>query len=185
MISFTYSNPIFWADFLIGIVILVVFLVTLTVIAHIWLRVPYVPTPISVIREMVRFADLRGNETVYDLGAGDGRALIEMKRRHPQIRAIGYELVPTVWLLGRFRIWISRKKIEFYCANAMAQNLSDADCIFLYLMPSLLAKLEKKFNSELRPGTKVLSYTFVFPDRAPTAVRRVEKTGKKLFLYEW
>ena len=37
------------------------------------LNVPYVPTPKDIVRRMLRFSSQRPGETVFDLGAGDGR----------------------------------------------------------------------------------------------------------------
>src|SRR5688572_17616104 len=65
------------------------------------LGVPFVPTPRPVARAMVKMAGLKGNETVVDLGAGSGTIIREAKRQFPTIRESGYEIVPTIWLLGR------------------------------------------------------------------------------------
>ncbi|MEM1643749.1 MAG: hypothetical protein QXS70_05060, partial [Desulfurococcaceae archaeon] len=42
--------------------------------------VPYVPTPISVVREMLKLARAGPSDVVYDLGCGDGRILITAVR---------------------------------------------------------------------------------------------------------
>lgn len=136
---------------------------------------------------MVREAHLQGNETVYDLGAGDARLLITAKRHHPGITAKGYEMIPTVWLFGLLRIWLSRKKVALHWKDALKADVSDADCIFLYLIPSLMGKLKIKFDKELRPGTKVLSYAFYFSGKDPVRTVPVPwLTGeRKLWVYEW
>lgn len=38
--------------------------------------VVYVPTPTAVVNEMLRRADVKSNDVVYDLGSGDGRIVI-------------------------------------------------------------------------------------------------------------
>ena len=136
---------------------------------------------------MVEMADLRGKETVYDLGAGDGRLVVAAKKEHPDIRAIGIEFVPTVWALGKAYIWYSKQEVEFVCGNVLKRNVSDADCIFLYLIPGLMDKLEKKFDEELKKGTKVISYAFRFKGRTPVKKIQVPWLGstRYLNLYEW
>ena len=89
-------------------VILVTLLVVVTSLAATFLwsivvRVPAVPTPMSVVREMVAIGNLQPGDRVVDLGAGDGRLLIEAKRSCPGIHARGCEIVPTVWLIGQIR----------------------------------------------------------------------------------
>ena len=174
-------------DLLLLFIIILTAVIVVTAISHIWADVPFIPTPKCVYEEMLRLADLKGTEKVYDLGAGDARLLIAAKRKHPTISATGVEIVSTVWMLGKFRIWLSRQKIDFYLQNALTQDVSDADCIFLYLIPRLMKKLEMKFDAELKPGTKVISYAFSFPSKKPISELQVKGlAGKtKLRVYEW
>ncbi|PIR52799.1 SAM-dependent methyltransferase [Candidatus Peregrinibacteria bacterium CG10_big_fil_rev_8_21_14_0_10_49_10] len=174
-------------DVLLLFAILITLFIVVTVVAHIWIAVPFIPTPKHVGEEMLHFAGLQGSETLYDLGAGDARLLIYAKRKYPSITAIGVEFVPTVWLLGKVRIWISRQTVELRLKDVLKQDVSDADCIFLYLIPSLLTKLEKKFDAELKPGTKVVSYAFQFPHKKPVQEKSVPwLTGqRKLRMYVW
>ncbi|MFH1444451.1 MAG: hypothetical protein ABIG34_03605 [Candidatus Peregrinibacteria bacterium] len=185
--SLTYSVRILFGYLLLGIAFLLLLTVIVTALGNIFVGVPFVPTSKQVSEEMIRFADLRGDETVYDLGAGDGRILITAKRLHPGIRAIGWEYVPTVWLLGKLRIWWSGQKITFRLGDSKKQNLHDADCLFLYLFGTVMPSLEERLNQELKPGTKVVSYVFPFPHRQPVAKKVVPWLGKTnmLWLYEW
>ena len=63
------------------------------------------------MKRMVELAELQGDDTVYDLGCGDARLLIEAKKRFPGIVAIGYELPVGVWLLAKLRVFLSRQKV--------------------------------------------------------------------------
>jgi len=51
---------------------------------------PYVPTPQSVVDEMLRLADVREEDFVVDLGSGDGRIPIAAAKRFGA-RALGVE----------------------------------------------------------------------------------------------
>lgn len=136
---------------------------------------------------MIRFAELNGTETVMDLGAGDARVLIRAKKLYPSIRAVGFEILPMVWVLGKLNILLSGRKIEWRRADALKQNVGDADCVLLYLFPKVMRELEKKFDRELRPGTKVVSYVFRFPGHEPVKEMPVPWLGGKnvLRLYRW
>ena len=164
-----------------------VLIIVIMAVSFVFLRAPYVPTPRKVTRKMITFADLNGDDTVYDLGAGDARLLIEAKRTHPNINAVGFELALPVYVLGKFRIWLSRQKVSLKMKNLFKQNVSDADCIFLYLLPGAMVTLEKKFNKELKAGTKVISHAFSFPDREPVKTMPVPwlQGEEKLRLYIW
>ncbi len=167
---------------------LFVFVLVLTFVFTIWARVPFVPTPRKTAQTMLEAAHLNGNETVYDLGAGDGRLLIMAKRAYPGIRAIGFEIVPVVWLLGCMRVLLSGKKVDIRWGNALKANIGDADCIFLYLISGLMPKFEEKFVRELKPGARVISHAFPLPNRTP--VNKIEVPGlmggkSKVYVYEW
>ncbi len=177
---------LFWFTVLFALtVIIVMSLFLLTCVYHLLvLRCPFVPTTRKTAREMVRFARLSGTERVYDLGAGDGAVLIEAKRQHPGLTAIGIETVITVVWLGWLRIRLSGQAVDLRYADAFITDVSDADAIFLYLAPHLMEKLEKKFDAELKPGTVVISNTFTFPHRE--AAEESSAEGRpRLFRYVW
>jgi cyclopropane fatty-acyl-phospholipid synthase-like methyltransferase len=49
---------------------------------------PFVPSPVQVIQHMLKLAELRAGEVLFDLGAGDGRAVI-MAAKTFGARAVG------------------------------------------------------------------------------------------------
>jgi precorrin-6B methylase 2 len=51
----------------------------------------YLPTPHPVVEAMLRLAEVRANDVLYDRGAGDGRIVIAAVRLYG-IRAVGIEL---------------------------------------------------------------------------------------------
>lgn len=174
-------------DFVIAGLILMTLLIALTFIAHLWVPVVYIPTPHSVVKEMVALADLKSGDHVYDLGAGDARLLIAAKKREQGIIAIGCELIPTVWLLGRLNVLCSRQNVHLRFQNILRCDLRDADCVFLYLIPSVMGKLKEKFDRELKPGTRVVSYVFQIPGKKPDKEVKVPWMGteRSVRVYPW
>src|SRR3989338_8998163 len=136
-----------------------------TVVASIWASVPFVPTPKRTVDKMIELADLKGGETVYDIGAGDARMLIRVAKKYPGIKAVGYEIVPLVWMLGKLRILFCRSSVRLNFGNSLRADVSDADCVLMYMITGLMPKFAKKFDKELKHGTKVISHGFKFPDR--------------------
>src|SRR5712691_1958010 len=53
--------------------------------------VPFVPTPLEVVRRMLQIAKVGHNDVVYDLGSGDGRIVI-MAAQKFGAQAVGVEL---------------------------------------------------------------------------------------------
>lgn len=147
------------------------------------LSVPFVPTPKKIINEIEKQVELKPNGVIYDLGAGDGRFLIAMKNKYPFIIAKGYELAWFPFLLAKFKIWKNGLKIQIERRNFFAADLRDADAIFCYLLPKTLAKLEEKFKKELKPGAKIISYNFKFPNLRPYNAINLSQ-NRKLYFYK-
>ncbi len=179
-----YPPRILPTDILLGLLIVLVAALTLTGVMHLLiLRMPYIPTSMRLVRAMVEMARLQGHETVMDLGAGDGRLLITAKRLHPGVKAIGCELVPTIWLLGKLRILLSGESVDFRLCSLFSMDLSRADALFLYVTPRVMEELEHKCQKELKRGTIIISHAFRFPHKKPTEERRVN--GETVVRYEW
>jgi precorrin-6B methylase 2 len=179
-----YPRRIYPIDLLIAFLVLLTAALAVTMILNlVVLRVPYIPTSPAVAREMVRFAGLTGTETIMDLGAGDGRVLIEALHIHPRLTAIGIEYVPTVWMIGKLLIRWHKVPAELRLGDALKADVSKADVIFLYMSPNLMKKLQKKFDAELPKGTPVISHTFRFEGREPAAETAVGK--EKIRKYIW
>lgn len=176
-----------WIDALIGVVAVATLLLAITAVWGLFLGVPSVPTPVPVVRAMIDLANLSGNETIMDLGAGDARLLIEAKKKFPAIKAVGCELNPPVWLIGILRAIFSRVKIELHLQSMLREDLTQVDAIFLYLFPELIGRLTEKFSRELKPGTKIISYMFRLKDREPIETKIVKGYWgeSSVYLYRW
>ena len=168
------------------VVLLLMAAIGIALVLHIAAPVPYVPTPMRIVRKMVSLADLSDDQIVYDLGAGDARLLIEASKK-ARVKAVGYEYMPLVWMYGKIRNYFSNSNVTLVCGDAFKADLRDANVVFLYLFPSVMDRLVAKFDTELAPGTRVISHTFVFKHKDPIEVVEVPqgKRVKKLFVYEW
>ncbi len=121
---------------------------------------PYVWTPSRAVREIFKIAGLKKGDKVYDLGAGNGQNLIIADKEFGA-QALGFELSPILYVAAKINILIQgAKKSQISWRNFYKQNLADADLIFCFLTVHAMAKLKPKFEAELKPGTKVISYAF-------------------------
>lgn len=125
------------------------------------LRVPFVPTPEPVVRRMLTLANVKAGETIYDLGAGDGRILSSAVRDFGA-KAVGVELHASRYASIAERI--RRERLGDYVrlirADFLDVNLSGADVVTLYLLPSVNTLMKRKLEVELRPGARVVSHDF-------------------------
>ncbi|MFO7732221.1 MAG: class I SAM-dependent methyltransferase [Candidatus Aminicenantes bacterium] len=123
--------------------------------------VPYVPTPVEVVDEMLRLVDIKPGDLLYDLGCGDGRIVVAAAKRFG-IKAVGIDIDPV-------RISESNQnaieagvtdKVRFIEGDLFETDFRDASVITMYLLTSVNLRLRPKLLAELRPGTRLVSHSF-------------------------
>lgn len=127
-------------------------------------------------------AKLKNGETIYDLGCGDGRFLVEAEKS-AKIRAVGYEAAPIPFLLAHLNKWLNKCKFQIRMKNFFHENLKDADVIFCYLGPETMEALAPKFKKECHKGTRIYSHTFSMKGMEPTTVWPKDKILKLPGIY--
>lgn len=148
------------------------------------LDVAYVPTPRPIVHQMLNLAQLRRGERLFDLGAGDGRVMIEAIRKFGA-QATGIEIDPNRVQRIRERLHSTGLKAEVIQADFMAVDLSPADVVAIYLSDSANAKLAPKLSRELRPGTRVVSLDYLLPNwQHEKEVFTKGPIPRRLWLYE-
>lgn len=122
---------------------------------------PWWRTNKKVARAMCRLAKLTKNDIVYDLGSGDGTALIAAAKEFGT-RGVGIEIDPLRFLISSLLLHSNRlaDKIKIVRKNFYDINISEASVVFVYLVPRVLKRLKPKFLKELRPGTRIISYRY-------------------------
>lgn len=128
---------------------------------------PWVPTSMVEVHKMLQLAEIGPGDLVYDLGCGDGRIIIVAARQYGS-RAIGIEIDPLryVWCQILITILGLRSRVQVIFGDFFKKDLSDADVVTCYLLPTTNEKLESKFMQELQADTRVVSHDFLFPKLA-------------------
>jgi hypothetical protein len=141
---------------------------------------PTVHTGRGRIRRALRLANLQAGETLYDLGAGDGRVLV-IAAQEFGARAVGVEAGPvqcaSSWLNAR----VNRvgDKVRVRPGNFFKADVREADVVFVYATSKQAGRLAVLLEAQLRPGARVVTISFDFPDWEPDAVDQREL----IFLY--
>jgi SAM-dependent methyltransferase len=131
---------------------------------------PYVPTPWVIVDEMLKLADIRAEDVVYDLGSGDGRLVITAAKRY-RARGVGVELQPELVEManaGAKKEEVA-DRVKFVQGDLFETDIREASVITLYLLPQFVTRLVPRFRAELRPGTRIVSHDYPLlpwpPDR--------------------
>ena len=142
---------------------------------------PYVPSTQQNVDEMLRLAAVRPNDLVYDLGSGDGRVVIAAARDWGA-RGVGIEIDPQ--LVGQSRERARREgvaeRVTFRAGDVFAAKISDATVVTMYLLSSLVQRLEPKLLAELKPGTRIIAHDYGFAEWKPD---RHVHVSKDFYLY--
>jgi len=120
---------------------------------------------------MLMLAELRAGEVLFDLGAGDGRAVI-MAAKDFGARTVGVELredlvkkaLSTVYEQGL------QDRITIVNGDMFNVDLTSADVIFLYLTTSANEKVRPKLDTELKRGVRVVSHDYEIVGWKPVKV---------------
>ncbi len=125
---------------------------------------PFVPSSMNVVRRMLALAKTQRDDTVYDLGCGDGRVLFTAIHEFGVKTAVGYEL--NQQLIENIQQRILKEKLEsritVHHQDLLEANLSDATVIFLYLTALGNDRLRVKLSTEAKKETRIVSHYFTF-----------------------
>jgi protein-L-isoaspartate O-methyltransferase len=147
---------------------------------------PDVPTPQSVVEEMVQVAHVKPGETVYDLGCGDGRILITAAQKY-NAKGVGVEMSRDIYekTAARIKSMGLDGKIQVIHGNALHTDLAPADVVTMYFLTSSNERL-KPLLAKLHPGARVVSHDYAIRGWTPSQVLKVNSMGvmHTVYLYE-
>ena len=122
---------------------------------------PYVPSPQSVVSDMLRYADVGPNDFLIDLGSGDGRIVLTAAKVFGA-RGFGVEIKDD--LVKKSNDAAKNEgladRVKFLKQDLFKTDLSQATVITMYLLPDTVNLLKDKFLTELKPGTRIVSHDY-------------------------
>ena len=132
---------------------------------------PFVPSPLPVVQRMLKLADLKAGEVLFDLGAGDGRT-VTMAAKNFGARAVGVELREDLAKKALSSIYDNglADRVTIVNGDMFNVNLSSADVVFLYLTTSANEKIKPKLEAELKKGVRVVSHDYEIVGWKPVKV---------------
>ena len=122
---------------------------------------PYVPSPQSVVSDMLRYADVGPDDFLIDLGSGDGRIVLTAAKVFGA-RGFGVEIKDELVKLSNdaARKEGLAERVRFIKQDLFKTDMSQATVVTMYLLPDTVNLLKDKFLEELRPGTRIVSHDY-------------------------
>ena len=146
----------------------------------------YYPTPPETVAEMLRLANIKKGDVLYDLGSGDGRIPIAAAKQFG-IRAVGIEIDPKLITKAESiaRTAGVAELVHFRNEDMFRIDVSEANIVTLYLSEKLNVLLRPKLLRELRPGSRIISHDFRMGDWKPEQTVRVPWGKLYRTVYLW
>jgi SAM-dependent methyltransferase len=152
-----------------------------------YILAPFVPTPPDVVDRMLQLGEVTSQDSVYDLGCGDGRIIIAAAKKCGA-RGVGLDIEP-------YRVAESQSNaqaagveqlVTFKHQDAMTVDLSEATVVMIYLVHWSTEKLLPIIAKAARAGTRVISHNFGMADWTPIRTEEFrDKGGETHTLYLW
>jgi protein-L-isoaspartate O-methyltransferase len=147
---------------------------------------PFVTSPQHVVERMLDLASPKAGEVVYDLGCGDGRVLITAAQKY-NTKAVGIELDQRLVQRATDRIaqMNLQNRVKVLQGDLLQADLSGADVVIIYLLTLSNEMLRPRLEQYLKPGARVVSYSYAVPGWKPLKIDRTdEQHGHTIYLYE-
>jgi SAM-dependent methyltransferase len=129
--------------------------------------VMWVPTSDALVARMLKMAQVTSADRVYDLGAGDGKIAIAAARDFGA-QAVGVEYEPPLARLAQCYVRAEGlgERVRIIQGDVFETDFTAATVITLYLLPELNLRLRPTILS-MKPGTRVVSHSFLMDDWEP------------------
>ncbi|MEN9232387.1 MAG: methyltransferase domain-containing protein [Thermostichus sp. DG02_5_bins_236] len=139
-----------------------------------------------VIDAMLDLAQVRGEDTLYDLGCGDGRVLIRAAQRFGT-RGVGVDIDPERILEARQQAQAAgvQDQVNFLQQDLLTLDLAPATVVSCYLLPRSNLLIRDKLRSELQAGARLVTHSFDMGDWLPTATTTVSDVINTYTVYLW
>ncbi len=140
--------------------------------------VPFITTPDPVALAMLEIAAVGPNDSVIDLGSGDGRIVILAAKRFGA-RGLGVEIVPDLVRQSRLNAQQAgvAQRVEFREQDLFKTDMGDASVITMYLLPDVNLQLRPLLLG-LAPGTRIVSHDWDMGDWPPDRTLTIQVPDK-------
>jgi SAM-dependent methyltransferase len=129
--------------------------------------VGWAPTPSEIAKQGLKWISVGPGDVVYELGCGDGRVAIEAAKMGAEVFCI--ELNDELFEAASARVKEAQmdELIEVLHKDLFSIDISRATVVYIFLLPSMNEILRPIFESNLQPGTRIISREFEIPGWKP------------------
>jgi uncharacterized protein (TIGR03000 family) len=145
----------------------------------------FVGTPPEVVDEMIKVADIKKSDLLYDLGCGDGIIVVTASKK-VGCKSVGYDIDPK--RVKEAKEKAKEAKVEDLVTieekDIFTLDLTKATVIATYLLDDLNKKLVAQFK-QMKDGSRIVMHDYDIPGYKPDKTTKVTVNGRehRVFLY--
>lgn len=148
----------------------------------------YVPTPDDVVAQMIKLADIKKDDIVFEPGCGDARITIAAVKAGAK-KGVGIDLDKdrVKESTANVKAQSLDTKIDIRLGDALdIKDLGDASVVFLYMGDEFDALIRPILWKQLKVGSRVVSHRFTMGDWKPEkTVTYKGEDGEEYLVHLW
>ncbi len=166
-----------------AIVIILIFLIFATAAYGGISGAPWYPTKKREVNRLLELAEIKKGERFYDLGCGDGRMVFAAAKKGAVVEGIEIALFPFFLAKIRRLFQKERENIKISYKNMWKVDLSDADVIYIFLLPESYERMRNKIEKEVKKGTRII--VSAWPMKKWIPIKEIKEKGRtSIYLYK-
>lgn len=182
--------------FLWGVVI-VGYLVAITCVYKVYVfafslfnEVPFVASDTSIIRESLKYLDLKSTDNFIDIGSGDGKVVFLAHKLYPNLKSYtGIDFsTPLILQSNLKRKLMFLNNVKFHKKDALMYNYSQYNKVFLYMTTDMTSRIMNVIKDQLPEKSIVVSAVFgmgEFEKENEVTVHKVKLNKKEVTITIW
>ncbi len=147
-------------------------------------QVPLYLSSKNVNQALATLLPKQGQFSFIDIGSGCGGLVSNLANTHKNGLFYGIEYAPLPFLISKLRSMFSTPTSKIVWGDFWKHDFSSYDIVYAYLSPVPMASLWQKVNQEMRPGSFLISNTFIIPDIPPDKSIKLDDFSNST-LYLW
>ena len=167
-------------DIILPIIVIITVIIAISIIWPLLIGAAWSPASKRVVNKMLDMAEVDYEDILYDLGSGDGR-IVSVAANDYHATGVGIEADPirVLWSKISLKLMGSSNRTRIIWGDLFNQDISRATVVTVFLWQRTNEKLKMKLQSELKPGTRVVSYIWTFSGWTPVTVDKEDR----IYLY--
>lgn len=147
-------------------------------------QVPLYLSSKSVNQALATLLPKQGQFSFIDIGSGCGGLVSNLANTHKNGLFYGIEYAPLPFLISKLRSMFSTPTSKIVWGDFWKHDFSSYDVVYAYLSPVPMASLWQKATQEMRPGSFLISNSFIIPDIPPDKSIKLDDFSNST-LYLW